>query len=31
MFVKKADSAYKILEIDKSASNDEVKKALEQW
>lgn len=27
MFVKKADSAYKILEIDKSASNDEVKKA----
>ena len=27
MFVKKADSAYKILEIEKSASNDEVKKA----
>lgn len=27
MFVKKADSAYKILEIDKSATDDEVKKA----
>ncbi len=27
MFVKKADSAYKILEIEKTASNDEVKKA----
>ncbi len=27
MFVKKADSAYKILEIEKSATNDEVKKA----
>ncbi|TVZ52533.1 TerB family tellurite resistance protein [Dokdonia sp. Hel_I_53] len=27
MFVKKADSAYKILEIEKSASDDEVKKA----
>ncbi len=27
MFIKKADSAYKILEIDKSASDDEVKKA----
>lgn len=27
MFVKKADSAYKILEIEKSASNEEVKKA----
>lgn len=27
MFVKKADSAYKILEIERSASNDEVKKA----
>lgn len=27
MFVKKADSAYKILEIEKNASNDEVKKA----
>lgn len=27
MFIKKADSAYKILEIEKSASNDEVKKA----
>ena len=27
MFIKKADSAYKILEIDRSASNDEVKKA----
>ncbi len=27
MFFKSADNAYKILEIDKSASNDEVKKA----
>lgn len=27
MFVKKADSAYKILEIEKTATNDEVKKA----
>ena len=27
MFVKSADNAYKILEIEKSASNDEVKKA----
>ena len=27
MFIKKADSAYKILEIEKSATNDEVKKA----
>jgi len=27
MFIKKADSAYKILEITKEASNDEVKKA----
>lgn len=27
MFVKKADSAYKILEIDKTATDDEVKKA----
>ena len=27
MFVKKADSAYKILEIEKSATDDEVKKA----
>lgn len=27
MFVKKADSAYKILEIDRSATKDEVKKA----
>lgn len=27
MFVKSADTAYKILEIEKSASNDEVKKA----
>lgn len=27
MFIKNADSAYKILEIEKSASNDEVKKA----
>lgn len=27
MFIQKADSAYKILEIEKSATNDEVKKA----
>lgn len=27
MFVKKADSAYKILEIDRTATNDQVKKA----
>lgn len=27
MFLKNADNAYKILEVDKSASNDEVKKA----
>lgn len=27
MFIKSADNSYKILEIDKSASNDEVKKA----
>ena len=27
MFVQEMDSAYKILEIEKSASNDEVKKA----
>ena len=27
MFVKKADSAYKILEVEKSATNDQVKKA----
>ena len=27
MFIKSADNAYKILEIDKSATNDEVKKA----
>ena len=27
MFIKSADNAYKILEIEKSASNDEVKKA----
>lgn len=27
MFIKKADSSYKILEIEKSATNDEVKKA----
>jgi DnaJ like chaperone protein len=27
MFYKSADSAYKILEIDKSATNDEIKRA----
>lgn len=27
MFVKSADNAYKILEIDKTATNDEIKKA----
>ena len=27
MFIKSADSSYKILEIDRSASDDEVKKA----
>ncbi|MGB5668218.1 MAG: DnaJ domain-containing protein, partial [Maribacter sp.] len=27
MFIKSADNAYKILEIDKTATNDEIKKA----
>src|SRR5690606_31049608 len=27
MFIQKADTAYKILEVDKSATNDEIKKA----
>lgn len=30
MFIKSADNSYKILEIEKSASNDEVKKAYRQ-
>jgi len=30
MFVKETDSAYKILEVDKSASDDEVKKAFRE-
>lgn len=31
MFFKSADNAYKILEIEKSATDAEVKKPLEQW